>query len=306
MLLLFFALIFLAIATALIARALTGDVSQQEPITRIAAYGFSAASATGAGSGGRQLRLQDRLESLALWIGGLMERYIGTEGDPELRRQLYGAGLYRLTPRSFRGYRALATIVLAAFWLWIGINGGSAFYTIFGLLTAAALGWIMPLFVVKRRAAARVDRIDYEMPELVDLLVTAVEGGLGFVASLQLAAREFEGPLGDELRIALREQQMGLTMNEALANMSSRVDSVAVRSFVQAVIQGEALGVSIGKVLRDIAREMRRRRRQAAEERAHKAATKILAPLVILIFPAMFVVTLGPAIASIIKNLGAV
>ena len=72
---------------------------------------------------------------------------------------------------------------------------------------------------------------------------------------------------------------------------------------MQAVVQGEPLGVSIGKVLRDLAEEMRRRRRQAAEERAHKAGTKILFPLVLLIFPALFAVTLGPVLISIAKNL---
>jgi len=174
---------------------------------------------------------------------------------------------------------------------------------ILGLFGAGVLGWFAPIFIVTRRAAARLQRIDHDMPELVDLLVTAVEGGLGFAGSLQVAARNLEGPLGEELRLSLREHQMGLTMNEALANILTRADTTAARSFVQAVNQGETLGVSIGKVLRDLADEMRRRRRQVAEEQAHKAGTKILFPLILLIFPALFVVTLGPVMISIIQGL---
>ena len=89
---------------------------------------------------------------------------------------------------------------------------------------------------------------------------------------------------------------MGLTTEEALGNMLVRVDTPAMRSFVRAVTQGEALGVSIGDILRSLANEMRKRRRAAAEERAQKAPVKILFPLVFLIFPAMFVILLGPAV----------
>jgi tight adherence protein C len=149
-----------------------------------------------------------------------------------------------------------------------------------------------------------VERIDYEVPELVDLLVTTVEAGVGFAGALQLSARRTRGPLGEELRLTLREQSMGLTPNESLSNMLTRVDSPALRAFVQAILQGEMLGVSIGRILRDLAVDMRKRRRQAAEERAQKAPVKLLFPLVILILPAMFIVVLGPAVYGVVHSLG--
>jgi tight adherence protein C len=211
-----------------------------------------------------------------------------------------------MTPRKFLGYRLLTTAVPALLWIWLALAAGaSAAATIVTPLFLGAIGWVGPAFVVHRRATSRLDRIDYEIPELVDLLVTAVEGGLGFSASLQIAIRNFEGPLGEELRLALQEQSMGLTMSEALSNFLTRSDTPAVHSFVQAVVQGETLGVSIGKILRDLAGEMRRRRRQAAEERAHKAGTKILFPLVLFIFPALFIVILFPVMIEIVNGLGA-
>ena len=96
---------------------------------------------------------------------------------------------------------------------------------------------------------------------------------------------------------------MGLSANEALANMLGRADTPAMRSFVRSILQGETLGVSIGKIMRDLAVEMRKRRRQVAEERVQKAPTKMLFPLVFLIFPAMFVVILGPAGIEILHTI---
>jgi tight adherence protein C len=141
------------------------------------------------------------------------------------------------------------------------------------------------------------------MPELIDLLVVTVEAGLGLGAALQLASERMTGPLGQELRIALQEQRMGLPQLQALENMLNRCPTPAVRSVVRAMIQGERLGVSVGQILRSLALEMRKRRRAQAEERAQKAPIKILFPLVFMIFPAMFVVILGPAVINIFHAL---
>ena len=98
---------------------------------------------------------------------------------------------------------------------------------------------------------------------------------------------------------------MGLSTNEALRGMLDRTDTPGMRTFVRSVLQGEALGTSTGQIMRNLAIEMRKRRRAAAEERAQKAPVKILFPLVFLIFPAMFIVLLGPTFYSIGKIFGA-
>ena len=97
---------------------------------------------------------------------------------------------------------------------------------------------------------------------------------------------------------------MGLSIQEALLHMLDRCDTPSMRSFVRSIVQGETLGVSIGQLMRDLAHEMRRRRQAVAQERAQKAPIKILFPLVILIFPAMFVILLGPALYQFVKALG--
>jgi tight adherence protein C len=118
-----------------------------------------------------------------------------------------------------------------------------------------------------------------------------------------MASERLGGPLGEELRLTIQEQQLGLSTLDSLQNWLARCDTPAVGSFVRSMVQGERLGISIGQILRNLALEMRKRRRQAAEERAHKSAIKILFPLVFLIFPAMFVVILAPALYRIIDTL---
>ena len=140
------------------------------------------------------------------------------------------------------------------------------------------------------------------MPELIDLLVVILEAGVAFTASFRIAAERIGGPLGDELRLTLQEQNLGLSTLDALQNWMERCETPAVQSFVRSMVQGERLGISIGQILRNLALEMRKRRRQAAEERAHKAVIKILFPLVLLIFPAMFVIVLGPAMYRIVDG----
>lgn len=293
-------LVGLSVALALQAMGAT-QARRRQRLAQIGAYGFHASAPVGR----EQPSLRELLGRLATALGAIGSRLVQGKRLEELRGLLRAAGLYRTTVGTFVGYRLLLTLVLPALWLWLATaGGGSATLAVVGVACFGGLGWVTPMFLLRRKVRQRLEAIDREVPELVDLLVTTVEAGVGFTAALQLAARRVEGPLGQELRVALREQSMGLTINEALRNMLARTDSPYVRAFVQAIVQGETLGVSIGKILRDLAIDMRKRRRQAAEERAHKAPTKILFPLVALIFPALFVVSLGPLVISFLHALG--
>jgi tight adherence protein C len=293
-LVLLLALCLVGLAVVLAFRAQAGDTLRgQETLTNISAYGFNADDGPSGITG------RDRLNRLADTLGEIYSRHAGEDRERQVLELLRSAGLYRMRPVTFVGYRVLATLSLSLFLLWVlsaaGVRPVGVF---FAVILFGALGWLAPQFVLKSRASARLEAIDLEVPELVDLLVTTVEAGIGFTAALQITARRVEGPLGEELRVALSEQNMGLTINEALANMLGRANTPALRMFVQAILQGETLGVSIGKILRELAVDMRKRRRQAAEERAQKAPTKIIFPLVLLILPALFIVCVGPFLMS--------
>jgi tight adherence protein C len=271
-----------------------------ESVGRIGSYGFTSKVAEDRRAG----PARSAVDGMATIVGGAAGRFGGFR-EASIRRELVAAGIYGLAPRKFLGYRILCAVSMPATWLWLASTGGySGMVTLVGVPVAVVVGWTAPMTIVRRRSRRRFEAIDYELPNLIDLIVVTVEAGLGFTGSLQLAAERFEGPLGDELRLTLQEQSMGLSPKEALRNLLERCDTPLMRSFVRSVLQGETLGVSIGQIMRDLAVDMRKRRRSAAEERAQKAPIKLLFPLVFLIFPAMFVVILGPAVFSFLKAFG--
>ena len=269
-------------------------------IEQIGAYGFSAERQVETAPDqrtGAVAKIADRVGSLA--------PSVAAGGQRAIRKELIAAGLYDTSPRMIVGYRILLAGGLPLVWVWLAaITGFPVAIVVVGVLFLAIAGWILPMLVLKRRARQRTEAIDYELPELIDLLVVTLEAGISFIASLQMAAERLAGPLGVELRITLQEQRMGLTTNEALKGMLDRADTPGMRTFVRSVVQGETLGTSTGQIMRNLAGEMRKRRRSMAEERAQKAPIKILFPLVFLIFPAMFIVLLGPVVYSFGKIFG--
>lgn len=290
------------VAFALALRAaLAGRLHGRELVAHIGAYGFRTEPAVVA----RDVRVAEVAARLALRVGERVERRLSRERQRATRTLLDSAGLYKTSVARYLGYRLIIAGSLPAAVVVLASTAGSVSpRTILAVGGLAGLGWLVPLLLVRRRAERRIEAIDREVPELVDLLVTTVEAGVAFVAAVQLAARRVPGPLGQELALALSEQSMGLTVEESFRNMLTRIDSDALRTFVQSLLQGEQLGVSTGKILRDLAIDMRKRRRRSAEERAQKAPTKILFPLVLLILPAMFVVVLGPAVYGILQQFG--
>jgi tight adherence protein C len=293
-------LVLIAVSFGLFARSLLlPRLRAAGSLRQIDAYGFSGAALADdpVAQGKRpRLRLKERTDSLAAGTGRVISSHVKSVSEDNLRRLLRGAGFYTVEPLRFVGYQALGTIGIGALFLWFAIvGGGNPVLSIALVVIALLCGWSLPLMYVKRRVRSRGERIDLDMPDLIDMLVATVEAGIAFSSSLQMAAKRLRGPLGEEVRLTLQEQAMGLGLNDALNNMLERQNTQSVRAFVRSLIQGEQLGVSIGQTLRNLSREMRILRRQLSEERAQKAPVKLVFPLVLLIFPALFVVTLGPA-----------
>src|SRR5439155_21967855 len=149
------------------------------------------------------------------------------------------------------------------------------------------------MVIIRKRMERRYEQVEQELPELVDLLVVTVESGLGFSGALQVASTRVTGPLGDELRLSMQEQTMGLSVEDALRNMLARCETPSMRAFVRSVLQGQTLGVSIALIIRNLADDMRKRRKSAAEDRALKVPIKILFPLSCVISPAICIALLG-------------
>lgn len=294
------ALILLGTSSALVLRAAVLPRTRRDARVReLDNYGYHAGPVAAIGAAPEPRTALN----LVARIGDLVARRIGDQGVEGLRRSLQSAGMYGTSPRTLLGWRVLAAAGCG--WLALVSDVISAPVLDLGLIVIAVwAGWHGPLVYVRRRARERATAIDRALPDLMDQIVVTLESGMGFTSSLQLAARRLRGPLGEELRLAMREHGMGLALRPALENLRLRADVPNVQSFVRAVTQGEELGVSIGMIMRNLAIEMRKRRRQAAEEQAQKAPIKMMFPLVLLIFPAMGIVLLGPALFRIMHAFG--
>jgi tight adherence protein C len=295
-------ILLLATAVLLLTRgALMTHLRVSSQLQRIETYGFNSA----AGSHEKE----DSYPSLRVRLNELAEK-IGrsTSGRgvlaPVESRQLRAAGMYSLTPEAFQGYRVMATIGVPALLVLDAASGSSGATGVALVALSVLICWVLPPVFVRTRGQRRMDQVDRALPELIDVLIATVEAGLGFAGSLQLVASRFDGPLGQELRMTLQEQRMGLSTEQAMSNLLERCDTASVRAFARAIMQGESLGVSIGQMLRNLAVETRKRRRQQAREQIMKAPVKMLFPLVFLIFPALFIVLLYPAFVSLTHALG--
>jgi len=167
---------------------------------------------------------------------------------------------------------------------------------------AAAVGFFLPQLWLRQRVGARQAHIIKTLPDSFDLITVCVEAGLGLDAALARVAEKVEGPFSDELSRALREVALGKMRRDALRELGERTGVQDLISFVNAVIQAELMGSSIGNVLRVQSDQLRVRRRQRAQEQAAKAPVKMIFPLVLCIFPTLFLVILGPAAITIMES----
>jgi tight adherence protein C len=174
-----------------------------------------------------------------------------------------------------------------------------------GILLAVLLpvaGAYLPKSWLDRQVDARVESIKRDMPDTLDLLAISVEAGMGFEGALGVVCENFASPLADEIARTLREMELGLPRREALQNLKKRVEVPELSNFVLTMTQADALGMPVGRVLKTAADEMRSRRRQWAREKAAKLPVKILFPLVLFIFPPLFVILMGPAASDIMQS----
>ena len=172
-----------------------------------------------------------------------------------------------------------------------------------GVIVGGMLGYYIPEWVLRSRSGDRQKQIQRSLPDALDLMSITVEAGLAFDAALERTAREMGGPLGDEFYRVHQEMRLGKSRAESLRDLGERSPLSELRSFVLAMVQADIFGIPIARVLHVQSRELRIKRRQRAEEQAQKLPVKIIFPLILCIFPSLFIVLLGPAAINIYESL---
>ena len=225
-------------------------------------------------------------------------------------RQLVSAGFDGLlSGEEFLALRLLVPLVLGAFWVLIAAGFARLDATVrdhFTLIALLGVGlfYLQPLVWLRRSIKLRHRSIQRALPFVIDLLTLSVEAGIDFMSGLQRAVeRRRMDPLTEELIRMIHEIQLGASRRVALRNLSQRVNMPDMRSFAYSLIQADELGVSIGVILRIQSDQMRQRRFDRAERLANEAPVKMLGPLMLFIFPAVFIVLLGPILSRVAGNL---
>ena len=235
-------------------------------------------------------------------LGTIMSRSTPQKARQDLQNKLDLAGRPgNLTPEDFAAVRLVAAAVMAALGLGLGFLLQSTVYLVLALAIGAILGYYLPTLWLKQKVDARRLEIQKGLPDAMDLLVIAVDAGLGFDAALARVTDKYKNALSDEFAKVLREVNLGRPRLEAMDEMGRSSGVEDLHNFIQAVIQSEQFGTGIGKILRIQADEMRRKRRQRAQEKAAQATLKMLLPMVGCIFPTLWIVLLGPAVLILMK-----
>ncbi len=226
-----------------------------------------------------------------------------SKANAELQLELAGKP-YNWGATEFLGLRVFIAILLGVLiFLAVSVSRG---FTV-GLLSAipaALIGFFVPVLWLRSKMRARQTEIIKTLPDALDLLTITVEAGMGFDGAIQKVAEKWDNELSKGFSKVVQEMRLGVPRRDALKNMDFSMGVPDITTFVAAIIQAETLGVSIAKILRVQSEQMRTKRRQRAEEMANKAPIKMLFPMVFLIFPALFIILLGPAVLVIMETPG--
>jgi tight adherence protein C len=203
----------------------------------------------------------------------------------------------------FSGLRIFVALVLGVLIFLLATLSSPAWAILYGAV-AALVGYFMPVLWLRSKIRQRQSEIIKTLPDALDLLTITVEAGLGFDGAIQKVGDKWDNQLSKGFAKVVQEMRLGVPRRVALKNMDESMGVPDVTTFVAAIIQAETLGVSIAKILRVQSEQMRIRRRQRAEELANQAPIKMLFPMAFLIFPALFIILLGPAALIIMETPG--
>ncbi len=282
--------------------------AREDMASRLEAYGRAAHNIPTARDEELSKPLSERtIGPLIIGLSNFFRRFTPAGYLDKKQHQLVIAGNpVNLDAPAFVVVKLLTTVVgVLGAWLLIDFGNEPLERAALAILPVA-LGFFGPDAWLQRKIEERKNDMLKALPDVLDLLVISVEAGLGFESALSRVVATVPGPLSEEFFRMLQETRVGVSRRDAMRHLMERTDLDELRSFLLAMIQAEAFGVTIARVLRVQADEMRVKRRQRAQEKAFAAPVKLVFPLVFCIFPALFIVLLGPAALQIADAFGGI
>lgn len=234
-------------------------------------------------------------------IGGILMKLSPNSQLKKQKEMLDKAGILKdTTAEKYVARKALLTsiIVILTVLVFLLLGQNIIYSLIVGVFAILLINAFYKFYLAKK-VTSRSDFIVKSLPFTLDLITVSVEAGLSLDGAIGRIVNAIEGPLSDEFAQTLKEMRMGIEKKIALKNMSDRVGIKDVSMLLSSLIQADELGVSLGKILRIEGAQLREKRKQIAREKAMKAPVKMLFPLMLFIFPAIFVIILGPAMINI-------
>ena len=296
MLLLLLGLMMFGVAIYVFAEAATATARQRSvAIGRATRYGELSRQ------GAAELKFRERvLEPGVARLARISLRLNPRMTVQAVEAKLLSAGLARkVTPTAFLATKAALGVAGLAFGTIVGGTLGGRLAALPFAFLCTFIGFALPGMVLTMKVRARKEMLRMQLPDALDLLAVSVEAGLGFDGAIAKLTEHLDGPIVEEFTLTLNEMRIGESRHDALKKLAERAAAPEVGHFTRAIIQADVLGISLGRILKVQASDTRDRRQAAAEEKAMKAPIKMLFPTVIFIFPAMFLVILGPAMLTI-------
>lgn len=219
-----------------------------------------------------------------------------------IAKQLRYAGIF-MDPEDFNFLKTVVLVVSLVLTLLVVLFVKlQPLYLVLVLCVGALIGIMGPTYYLRSRVSSHQNGIKRQLPDAMDLLCVCIEAGLSFDASLMKVSEKLHGPFIDELLVVYREIQMGLTRREALQHLCDSTTVDELKTFSSALIQAEQLGIPINNVMRSQSEQLRIERSQQAKEKGNKASIKMLIPMLLFIFPVIFIILMGPSVINIINT----
>ncbi len=277
--------------------------AREEMTDRLAMYGRNQAVQTARDEELAKPLAQRTVGPLVIGLSNFLKRFTPV-GYLDKKQQMLGYAGHpgNLDAPAFVVIKMITTAVGLVLAFLLRDMGSDGTTRVMLFLAPIVLGFFAPDAWLRRKVDERAATMQKALPDILDLLVISVEAGLGFDSALQRVVETVPGPLSEEFYRMLQETRVGVSRRDAMRHILDRTNLDELRSFILAMIQAEAFGVTIARVLRVQADEMRVKRRQRAQEKAFAAPVKITFPLIFCIFPALFIVLLGPAAIQIVDT----